>query len=275
MKRSFFVAAILLSGIVFTFPPLPVHAAETEKRPNLMDNDELERALAELGDDSPEIYSEKPATSSETSPATDDVEKIIEKPAEAIEQVEAHLTSTQLKAAAAKEDEIVFRESSFSRYIMMRHFEEADVQISGIETEDIVEGQWKDGKFVFQGFEGTEIRTEKVTFPTGPRAVIRVPLQPRHIYRLRFNGVPPFSRINMQYRLQEPASSKMLNYMYLKVYIGKYELKRLQVSSKDSWIKTVLNAGAVSFLNKNVPVTFEFATNQASGLMFSFIPETE
>lgn len=284
MRRPLIIAAFLLGGLWLVPPSLPVRAAETEKRPNLMDNDELEKALAELGDDTPEIYSEKTPSSHVSSPstATGVNESPREKPVqEAVEQVdEAHLTSAQLKAAknkaaADKEDEIVFRESSSSRYIMMRHFEEADVQIEGIETDEKIDGEWKEGKFIFPGLEDTEIRTDKVTFPTGPRSVIRVSLRPKHIYRLRFSGVPPFSRVTMQYRLQEPASSKMLNYMYLKVYIGKYELKRLQVSSKDSWIKTVFNAGAVSFLNKSVPVTFEFATNQASGLMFSFIPETE
>lgn len=244
---------------------------EEPRKSSLLDNDDLAKALAELSEDSDpgetDIAEDENDADAEISPAVsvENTETRILKEAPAEEK---SLESIPKKKAADLQGER-------GKYSMVRHLSEADVQIAEMQGEEKVTGVWSKEAFVFPGAEKTSIRAEKVNFSYGSKSAISVILSPKQIYRISFNAVPPFSKISLQYKLQGTENSTTLNYMYFKVYVGQYELRRIQVSSMDDWLTIALNVGAVSFLNQSLPVSFEFSTNQASGLKFSFIPETE
>lgn len=135
-------------------------------------------------------------------------------------------------------------------------------------------GLWKDNRFYFHDFgEEWEIRAISPTIQGETRAGIYLYLYPGQetVRRLQFHNVPPGKRLVLQYSVRtENGDETETSYVYLRLWVGRHELKRFRFSQEKGWRKEEIDLGVISFLKRDVTLTFEIAADEVGAHHFVF-----
>ena len=136
-------------------------------------------------------------------------------------------------------------------------------------------GQWKGEGFVFPGLnDTTEVQIKSQTYAGEERKGIFFHPAEKAVKRLRFSKVPPGARMKLFYGLDDASvDEKSTVFIYLKIRLGKHELRRIIIPNKKGWHEAILPLGIVSFLKQDLPVTFEITCEVPQNRPLSFDAE--
>ena len=136
-------------------------------------------------------------------------------------------------------------------------------------------GTWQQDRFIFPAYEEyTQIgmATNKYN-DVDEKGIFFHPVQDG-IRRLRFRGVPPGSTMTLYYGIDDTGASAEEDFsVYLRVWVGTHELRRVRVPKEKGWKKEEINLGPASFLKHDVIVTFEVTSDNIQDSRFSFYAE--
>ena len=161
-----------------------------------------------------------------------------------------------------------------SLYRFADHLSSAEVELFNQNKEPEVLGVWANDAVFFRGYEKegsiqkTHFNIEEVEYEA-----ISAKMVAGRSYLLKFRNVSPGAHLVVRYVLSPPPGTRDAIFSYLRVLVGQDELKRVQVSSKDPWMKQEMDLGIISFLNRGVTVAFELTPERVKGLTFSIVAE--
>ncbi len=137
------------------------------------------------------------------------------------------------------------------------------------------EGVWKKDSLQFPSAStGKEIKIRVLTFNGQTQKGIYFQPIEAAVRRLRFFKVTPGSKMVIYYGVDDKAAAEPPTAnLYLKIYLGQHELRRIQIPNDKGWKRQEIDLGIASFLKKGVVVTFELATDSPGPLPFGFWPE--
>jgi hypothetical protein len=159
-------------------------------------------------------------------------------------------------------------------YQFAEHLTESEAILFDPQKQPETGGVWKDNRILFQNYE-KEGEIQKTAYSIDGKMLnaISMKLVAGRVHVLKFNNAPSGSNFSIRYILSEATATRDPIYAYLRIYVGGHELKRIQISSKDDWKTHRIDMGILSFLDRNLTVTYELTPERVKGLTFSFIAE--
>jgi len=122
-----------------------------------------------------------------------------------------------------------------------------------------IEGKWNGAAIVFEDLSPAFF-VEKKTYRIDTKKQTGIYFCPliNKTRRLRFYQVPPGSKLRISYGIPDPALTRPSEAtLYLRVYAGKYEIRRILISPEKGWKTQVIDLGVVPFLKKNFILTID------------------
>ena len=159
-------------------------------------------------------------------------------------------------------------------YHFSEHLAEAEASVLPQGKAALI-GTWQQDRFVFPGLSGDpEIKLKSATYNKGAEEGILFQPADNAVKRLRFKEVPPGSVLVLDYGIEDVSLGVAeASPIFLRIKVGKHELKRLRISHEAGWKKQDIDLGILSFLKRPVPVTFEVFCDNNAGRRFSFRAE--
>lgn len=105
----------------------------------------------------------------------------------------------------------------------------------------------------------------------GVEKALFMELVPSSIHQFTFNEVPTGSKMQFDFSLVQTAKTQVPSYVYLKIMVGTKEMRRIQITTKDTWKKEIVDFGIVSFLNRAADIRFEIHSDQTKDLRLYLI----
>ncbi len=136
-------------------------------------------------------------------------------------------------------------------------------------------GEWKGDSFYFAGPIAKKIEVKPMPFIIDAisRKAIHVKFPGKSSIQCRFFNVVPGSEMNIYYG-PEPTTaektSRSSDYLNFRIWAGRHELKHLRIKVEEGWTYEKIDLGIIPFLNREVPITFEIAS-ETEGLGFNFV----
>lgn len=133
-------------------------------------------------------------------------------------------------------------------------------------------GVWQKDGFLFAGVkEAGEITVKIVTIAGEEQKAVVLPPVEGGINRLCFSEVAIGSKLVLEYGLEiEEPIAKERSYLYLRLWIGQHEIRRLVIPTETGWRREIIDLGVLSFLKGHVPVTFELRAAGTETRQFAF-----
>jgi hypothetical protein len=160
-------------------------------------------------------------------------------------------------------------------YKFSEHLGEAETLIMVPERTDLV-GKWDGNQFLFENMSPLFAVQQTVqTYNQQLKEGISLKPVPEASRRLRFYHVTPGSSMRVYYGFQDDSQNqtKENSNVYLTAWAGKHLLARMAIPNKPGWNMTVLDLGVVTFLLKDIVVTFDVSVDEKTERQFAFNAE--
>lgn len=184
------------------------------------------------------------------------------------------LSSENGGASALAPDPVLLRQSVYN---FSEHLMNAEATTYFYDKTPIT-GNWQQNHFVFAGLASkTDIRLITPFSPQGASSMIWNPLE-KAARQLTFYDVPSGgNKLIVRYRLTQEKKTKENNYLSLTVWAGSHRLRRMRLSlaPPGEWQKEVFDLKETTFLNRQVPITFEIGTDFSGLLNFFFTADIQ
>lgn len=149
-----------------------------------------------------------------------------------------------------------------SFYRFSRYLQDAQAILKAEDSEE--KGVWQDGRFTFRDARAAPVIEIALQAGT-PSEAILFDSSAKGIRRLRFSGVPPGSQLIVYHFAEAPNQKNAAGYVDFQILVGRHPVGSFRLSNDKGWKKEVIDLGMVSFLNRNVDVTFEIMSSAAGG----------
>ncbi len=133
-----------------------------------------------------------------------------------------------------------------------------------------ISGLWKNNIFSFTGLSPeTEIKVSEGKFSGVAQRGIRLFAARDLMLRLRFSSVPAGERLRLQYGIEDAkVVADVPAKLYLRVWIGSHELRRVQIRNEKGWKEEIFPAGIAAFTHRATHITFEMTADIEDGKPF-------
>lgn len=143
------------------------------------------------------------------------------------------------------------------------------------EDKRVLTGIWQRDRFVFSGLaDYAQIKVSNNSYDGSFReGIFFHPIQ-NAVRQLRFRDVSPGSKLVIYYGIDDAATSFAAGaVVYLKIWLGRKELKKIRILNEKGWKKEELDLGVVSFLKRGIVITFEVTSDNIKERRLSFYAE--
>jgi uncharacterized protein len=168
----------------------------------------------------------------------------------------------KMDSIKAKKNEGALKTGFFDDYVFADYLKDAEAFDIRMDSPP-VKGVWDKNGFVFPAAEEESMIRLGALSKDGEkgRDAIIMPCVPGATRRLIFPAVPPRSELKISYMLLPPSGSPKEGVapLYLRVWIGKYSAKRINITRSSEWVQEVIPLGAAEFLKEPIPVAFDLS----------------
>lgn len=137
---------------------------------------------------------------------------------------------------------------------------------------ELSSGRYDNGTIIFDGMDETAaIRVVEQSYEGVLEKGIYVHPFQNTIRRIQFNGLPTGGRLQINYGIaDESVDDKLKSVVYMKIWVGGKQFKRISVFNERGWKKTEIDLGALAFLKSPVTITFDISADDATKRDFCF-----
>lgn len=172
-------------------------------------------------------------------------------------------------------DDEGLEETAVQNFSFHSHLSEAAVALIP-DGKGRIPAEWKKDHFEFPGYPPEiGLRPVEVRIEGASRKGIRFDPADKSAVQARFPKVTQGTRMTVYYGVQKGKQLQKTVYYYLQVYVGKKLVRRIRASSEEGWRQEVIDLGVLSFLNREVAVTFFATSDHPSGSYLILIPEIQ
>lgn len=156
-------------------------------------------------------------------------------------------------------------------YVFSSFLHEADA-FELKEDAPVIKGVWDKNGFAFPGSAEDSVirRSSEGTAPSGDKPIF-FPGVSGSTRRLVFPAVQASSVLKLSYLVPQAATVQEKSpSIYLRVWVGSYPIKRLNLSASGGWIDEEIDLGVVEFLKEPVPIMFDLSVSGSGVVPISF-----